>query len=84
MFGGDVVKSGRYYAIGMSLPAVLDGEVRVYGPTYILIRMVGRFVGGEDSRVFASEEHALAFLTARFVDHDEDAAERVPTKPPRN
>ena len=81
IFGGDVNGSGRFYSIGLSVARYLDGEVRVYSPRFILVRLAGAMVGGEGSGVYTSVEDALAYLQALLVDHDEEAAAAIPVKP---
>jgi hypothetical protein len=80
-FGGDVDKDGRSYGILFARPRTLDGLVQVYGPQFILVQSSGPF--GDGSHVFASEEHALAYLKSRFVDLDYAAANAIPRKPQR-
>jgi hypothetical protein len=78
VFGGDVVKSGRYYEIGFSLRRTLDGSVRVYGPKFIQVAYGGSY--GRDSKVFDSEANAVEFLRLAFVKFDMAAADDVPVK----
>lgn len=82
-YGGDVRKVEKprpHYTIGFSRPAVLDGSIAVWGPTFIKIDFIHR--GHGDYRlVFASEENAIAFLRAAFVEHDWTKAWGVPQKP---
>lgn len=80
-YGGDVVQSGRYYAVGLAKPAVLDGEIQVWGPKFIHVHLVGRLAGGERDGVYTSEADALKFLKALLVDYDSEAADAVPVKP---
>jgi len=83
VFGGEVSQSGdkRYYSILCSLPRILDGFIRVYSEKFILIQLAGPLAHGEYSAVYTSEADAVAFLQALLVDHDEDAAYAIPTKP---
>jgi hypothetical protein len=80
VFGGEVAQSGdkKYYSIGFSLPATLDGTVRVYSPKFILVEFAGRHGNGRS--VFDSPENVLAYLMARFVSFDLVAADAVPLK----
>jgi hypothetical protein len=85
-FGGTITRSGdkRYYLIDFSRPAYLDGLVRVYSPTYVMISSRGRLAPrGDDTRIFASLDYALDFLRLAFVEFKQDQAEMVPTKEPR-
>lgn len=83
VLGGDVRREegGKYYGFGMSLCRTMDGEVRVYSPTYIMVRSVGG--GGDGDHVFGNEQDAGAYLKARFQDFDLQAAAKVPRKQPR-
>lgn len=80
-YGGRARGFGNYYAIGVSVPARLDGEVRVWGETFIQMRLSGSLAGSRTSSVYESEANALEFLRLLLVDRDLDAAEAVPTKP---
>lgn len=78
-FGGDVSKSDRYYGILFAIPRYTDGLVRVYGPKWILVESVGPISDGK--LIFESEQHAIDYLRAKFVEHDQDKADAIPTKP---
>jgi len=80
-FGGEVRKDGRYYAVMCAVPRYLDGLIRVYGPTFILVELQGPLVSGAYRGIYQSEADAPAFLKALLVGHDEDAAYAVPAKP---
>ena len=71
IYGGESELSGdkRYRSIGFSRRANLDGHVRVYSPTFILVFWLTRYqtVEPEGSRKFRSSEHAIAFLCDAFV-----------------
>jgi hypothetical protein len=89
-FGGEVNihesaenKRKKHYAIPMSRPRLLDGEVRVYGPKFILVLMRGALALGGEERVYASEAAAMAFLRLLLVEHKTDEALAIPTKAPR-
>lgn len=60
----------------------LDGEVRVYGPKYIMVRWqtAYRNLPHEDTLVFDSADNAVKFLRLAFVEHDRDAALEVQTR----
>ena len=81
-FGGDVHRdgSGRFYSVLFAYPRYLDGLLRVYGPKFILIEARGPWARFGGNRVYDSIENAIAFLQAAFVDHDLEAAERVPIR----
>ena len=84
-FGGEVHQSAdkRVYAIPMSRPRLLDGEVRVYSGRFILIVMYGPLALGGEQRVYASEKDAMNFLRLLLVEHKTDEALAVPTKAPK-
>lgn len=84
-YGGDVVKRGRFYSIGFSVNALLDGEVRVYGTKFIQVIARGRLAlsAAGDSYVFDTEENAKRFIQAAYVAHDRETALAVPTDPSR-
>ena len=79
-FGGDVSPSGRYYGVLFAVPRLLDGNVRVYSDKFILVEGQGP-LARYGNRVFDSEENALAFIHAAYVELDSDKAESVPVKP---
>lgn len=82
-FGGDVEQSqdkGRPYNILFSVPRLLDGLVRVYGPKFILVQMEGPLARGASDMVFESEQNALDFLRLAFVEHKQEAAYAIPVK----
>lgn len=84
-FGGTVTRSGdkRHYKVDFSLPANLDGLVRVFSPTYIMVITAGRLApNGDDSRIFDSLDIALDFLRLAFVEFKRNEAEMLPTKAP--
>ena len=80
-FGGDVDQTtgkGRPYSVLMSI--LLDGQVLVYGPKFILITMQGRLARYGTGFVYESEQHALDFLRLMLVEHKADEALAIPTK----
>jgi hypothetical protein len=85
VWGGDVhrIQNRRvYYEVGFSIPRILDGTVRLYGPGFIRIAFQTALADlpHEDTRIYNCVEDALAFLKAAFVDHDFEAAESVPAR----
>ncbi len=52
----------------------LDGCVTIYSPNFIQVKT------NRDSEVFTSAEDAKAFIQAKYVDFDHDAADEVPRK----
>lgn len=61
-FGGDVEQSGdrRAYYTAFSVPAILDGTVKLYSPKFILVQCQGRLApGGSYEAVFTSVENAI-------------------------
>lgn len=72
----------RYRYILMSKPRVLDGEIRIYGPKFILInyQTAYRSLPHNDRRVFTSAEDAIKFIQLAFVDGKYDEALEIPTK----
>jgi hypothetical protein len=52
----------------------LDGCVSIYGPKFIKVDT------NRDSGVFTSADDAKAWIKAKFVDFDHDAADRIPQK----
>lgn len=84
-FGGEVHQSAdkRRYAIPMSRPRLLDGEVHVYSGRFILVLMRGPLALGGEERLYASEKDAMDFLRLLLVEHKPKEALAIPTKPPR-
>ena len=72
----------KYRYVLFSLPRNLDGEVRIYGPKFILVRYQTRYgsLPHQDNRVFTSVQDAIQFLQLAFVDFDFDKALAIPTK----
>lgn len=52
----------------------LDGVVRIYSPEFIKVDT------NRDSAIFDSAENAKAWIKAKYVDFDHDAADEVPQK----
>jgi hypothetical protein len=81
-FGGEATLSnlGNFRSVALSIPRVLDGVVKVYGPRFLWIGLTGPLVDGSVNTVFESEERLLEFLRLLLVEHDEEAAWKVPQK----
>lgn len=52
----------------------LDGVVRIYSPEFIQVNT------NRDNEVFTSAEYAKAWIQAKYVDFDHEAAAEVPRK----
>jgi hypothetical protein len=80
--GYGLSKDKKYRYILISKPRVLDGEIRIYGPKFILIsyQTAYRELPHNDRRVFTSAEDMLNFLQWAFVDGEYDKALEIPTK----
>jgi hypothetical protein len=86
-FGGTVTRSGdkRHYLVDFSLPANLDGLIRVFSPTYIMISSRGRLApNGDDTRILGSLNDARDFLRLAFVESKRAQAEQIPSKEPKS
>lgn len=82
VYGGDVVKNGRYYTILFSKCRTLDGAINFYGPKFVLVKYQTAFqdLPRNDNRVFTSIKDALNFLRLAFVELDFEAALNIPVK----
>lgn len=82
VFGGDVQQSAdkRYYGVGLSIARLLDGEVRVYSPSYIYVGLDGPMVHGAGQRVYGSADDAIRYLDLLCVKCRGEEAEQVPQK----
>lgn len=81
-FGGDVEHTDRkYYGILFAYPRYLDGLVRVYSPSWILVEAQGPWARGGYQNAFSTEQDAINFIQYAFVDHNWELADQVPTKP---
>ena len=80
--GYGLSKDKKYRYILISKPRVLDGEIRIYGPKFILIsyQTAYRSLPHNDRRVFTSAEDMLKFIQLAFVDGDYENALAIPTK----
>lgn len=83
VFGSGPRQSGdkKYYAMTLSLPRTLDGEIKVYSPKFIQVRAAGPLAQAGSNRVFESKQNVLDYLRLAFVEFNFDAAASVPTKP---
>lgn len=84
VYAGDVGISDdkKYRWVNFCKARTLDGEVRVYGPKWILViyKTAFRALPARDSRVFTSVDNAIKFLDLAFVKFDFDGAHEVLTK----
>ena len=80
--GSGLSEDKRYRYILLSRPRVLDGEVRVYGEKFLLVRFTTKYnsLPRNDNRVFTSKEDMINFLQLAFVDYKFAEALAIPTK----
>jgi len=85
-FGGDVDQSSdkRHYGVLMSIPRLLDGQVRVYSPKFIFIGLAGPLSNHGSQFVYDSEQRALDFLRLYLVEHKIEEAMAIPQRPQRS
>lgn len=71
-----------YYAVLFSYPRSLDGVISVYSEKYICINVqtAYRFLPNKFTVVFESEQDAVDFLQAAFVEHDEEKTDQIMEK----
>ena len=81
VYGVDVAKRGRYYAITFCTARTLDGVVNYYGPKFVQVKFQCSYGIGGGSYVYTSADDALKFIKLAFVDFDFEAADAVPVKP---
>lgn len=85
VFGGDIAYGPGdrkiYREIGFSLRSTLDGSVRVFSATKIEVRSEGSH--GDGVVTFGTVESVLAYMKARWVDFDQEAADAVPRWAPK-
>jgi len=83
--GSDISTDKKYRYVLISVPRVLDGEVRIYSEKYILVsyQTAYRTLPHKDDRVYECANDALNFLKFAFVDYDFDKALNIPTKQKR-
>jgi hypothetical protein len=81
VFGGDAERSsdGRYYYVLFSKRGVLDGLVRVYGPSYVMVRYRGSY--GDGVHVYDDDAKATEFIRLAFVENQQDRADAIPERP---
>ena len=73
--GLDSLPNGRKVrTITFCRARTLDGCVTIYGPSFIKVDT------NRDSGVFTSADDAKAWIKAKFVDFDHDAADEIPQK----
>lgn len=79
-YGGSVEQmtnpGGRkHYAVGFSIPEILDGAVEVYSPRWIRVAWLTQMghLPHEGSHIFHTTQHVLNFLREAFVDLDSSA-----------
>lgn len=86
--GKEDPKTGRkkqdsvYYRIGFSTPTTVDGEINVYGPTWILLWFASSLdpISGEHRYIFKGKdavEKLTEVLRTAFVDGNPDKALRL-------
>ena len=80
--GYGLSKDKKYRYILISRPRVLDGEIRIYGEKFLLLKYITgyRSLPHNDNRVFTSTEDLIKFLQLAFVDYKFDEALAIPTK----
>lgn len=80
--GTGISEDKKYRYVLFSLPRNLDGEIRIYGPKFILVRYQTRYgsLPHRDNRVFTSVQDAIQFLQKAFIDFDFEEALAIPTK----
>lgn len=80
VFGGDAGYGDgkKYRTVLFDIPRLLDGEVRIYNTKFVLVLSAGP--SGDGREAFGSVDDALAYMKARWVDSDIEAADAVPRK----
>jgi hypothetical protein len=81
-YGGEAHQQDKYYSIGFSKAAILDGEIRLYSEKFIQIswQTAIRDLPLKDSLVFETIEHAEKFIELAFVSYDYQQAFAIPVK----
>jgi hypothetical protein len=76
----DVSNDKKYRYVIFAKPRVLDGEVRVYNPKFIMVAWQTAFrdLPHKDKRVFGSLKDAMDFIRLAFVELKFDDAMDVP------
>ena len=73
--GLDTLSNGRKVrTVTFCRARTLDGCITIYGPKFIKVDT------NRDSAIFESVENAKAWIQAKYVDFDHDAADEVPQK----
>ena len=73
--GLDTLSNGRKVrTITFCRARTLDGCITIYGPNFIKVDT------NRDNEIFGSAEDAKAYIQAKYVDFDHDAADEVPKK----
>jgi hypothetical protein len=83
VYGGcGLSEDKKYRYILISKPRVLDGEIRIYGEKFLLLKYTARYgsLPRNDRRVFTSAEDLLKYLQLAFVDYKFQEALAIPTK----
>lgn len=71
-----------YYRIGFSTPTTVDGEINVYGPSWILLWFASSLdpISGENRYIFKGKDAVaklLAVLEVAFVDGEPEKAKKM-------
>lgn len=75
--------NGKYYGVRFaSAKFHADGEIRVYGPDYLIVFWRGRVPGldGEGRRLLGSAEEMMAFLTLSMIEGRGVEAMQIPER----
>ncbi len=82
VYGVNVGKEGRCYAISFCTARTLDGSVKYYGPKFVQVKFqtAYRALPQNGSYVYTSVEDALRFIEEAFVNFNYDAALEISTK----
>ncbi|HUS89932.1 MAG TPA: hypothetical protein VMW91_11340 [Desulfosporosinus sp.] len=84
-FGGDVYKDGNKYTVCFSSPAILDGEITIYGEKFVQIKSYGRaaFPYHGASVVLRNKDKVIPFLKAAFTDRETEKARKILDEQPK-
>lgn len=82
VYGSDPISQGKFISIPFCKARTIDGEVRLYSAKFVYVgfQTAYRNLPRRDNLVFTSVEDAFEFIRLAFVEHDDEAAYRVPTK----
>ena len=73
--GLDTLPNGRKVrTVTFCRARTLDGAITIYGPNFIKVDT------NRDNEIFGSAEDTKAWIQAKYVDFDHDAADEVPRK----